>query len=715
MAKTTSKKFNYNVRIYVLIGLVILSLIVTGMRLLQFQIVEGEKNLLLAQKNAYTNITIKAARGEIVDQKGVVLATNKAVFSVVLDYSFLKKGTENEVIYKLLKVLENNDETWIDNLPITPQAPYEFLANSEKEVARLKSKLRLNDYATAQNCLDKLIKDNDINDYTPEYQRKIAGIRYEMVQKDFSRYNRYTVTQDIDAKTVAILKELSDELVGVTVVEEAMRQYVSGDVAAHLIGGVGPIYADDKDYYLNKKYSLGDTVGKGGIEEALEDELRGKNGVMSVTHSPKGKVLSVEQTTQPIPGNTVMLSLDYEFQKKVQQILSEHIASYNSTRKAGTRECKAGSVVVLDTKTGGVLASVSYPYYDINATPAQLSALEGNPQYSRDYQATYRPGSTFKTALAAGGLTENIISANSTFNCTGKYMYFAPSYTPSCLRDHHSGATNIFTALQYSCNIYFFELGRIMGIDKMNHYAGMLGLAQKTGFELDYDKKTGEYQQRGNLSSPEYSQSKGQIWYPGNIAQAAIGQLDTAVTPLQMALQAATLANKGTRYNVHLTKSILSYDQKTVLKNIEPQIASQFELTQANYDIISKGMTMGGKTIGHPYQLTDLGYDVAVKTGTPQTGTDRFNNGFLSFAPVSNPEISISCILEDGGNASRMIRPILLAYEDSKKPPEPQPPVSTPSSDAPQTSSTDVNSQPPAQIPPRTDTSSPTSSQTVTE
>lgn len=671
-------------RIIALILLVTVIFIFAVMRIFEFQLVNGSDYLNSAEKSSFSKITVTAARGEIVDRNGVPITKNKAIFNVEFDYVFLKQGTENEIIYNLIKLFEKQNEEWIDELPITKTQPYEFIESQTLNIARMKKKIEVNDYTTAQDCLDnmyidfKLVKfvdkkgncthcgekfeECDFKGYDEETNRKIAGIRYQMLQKDFSRNNRVTIAEDISPQSVIIIKEFSTDYSGVQVVERAKRTYISGETASHLIGSMGPIYAEEYPYYKSKDYLMNDIVGKNGIEMAFEDELRGKNGTMLVTQDSQGNIVDIKEEVAPVAGKTVKLTIDIKFQEEVQRLLAEYIENYNKTNR-DKKISEAASVVVLDVKTGGVLACVSYPYYDINDYSTnynELATRKDQPLFNRALKGVYRPGSTFKPVVAVAGLLENKVTPTSTITCTGYYRYFS-DYQPGCLQiGHRVGSNlNVSQALNHSCNIFFYDTGRVLGIDSINKYASLMGLGADTGIELGSEK--------GRLSSPEYSKELGKRWEGGDVIQAAIGQLDTGVTPLQMAVEAMTLANRGTRYNVHIVDQILSNDMKEVISTTTPTVASSFEITSEAFDAISGGMILAGRGVGAPNQLTDLGYDVAIKTGTPEAGEIKTNNGFIAFAPVDNPEIAISCIVENGFNTNQFLRRVLVAYEEAKK------------------------------------------------
>ncbi len=675
-----------------IISLILLCVVIFGfgaMRVFDYQAVNGEKYLAAAQRSSYTTVKKPAARGEIVDRNGIPFTRNKAAFNLEFDYAFLKKGTENNLIFSLIKTFEALGEDWMDNLPISKTIPYEFLPDREADVKRLKNKLNMNTYATAQNCMDAIFEtaiikkyitekgksthcgkdfaECDFKGYSEEYSRKIAGVRYEMMAKEFSPYTpRYTFAEDVSPETIALIKELSHDFIGVEVVEKAIRTYVGGDVASHLIGTIGPMYAEEVDYYKsleNADYEQNDTVGKSGAEKAFESDLRGKNGEMRVIKNSRGDVIDVIETIEPVAGKTIQLTIDFNLQREIQQILSDYLIKFNETNKLN-KNAKAAAIVVLDTKTGGVLSSVSYPYYNIEDYYKNYNAVataEGNPQFNRALNGLYRPGSTFKPIVAAGALTEGTITPQTHIICTGKYRFW-PNWVnpPGCLNIGHRPGSSLNTvdALKYSCNIFFYDTGRMLGIDKIGKYANLFGLGTETGLEIS--------NQRGIISNPEYSKKMGVLWNPGDVIQTAIGQLDTQVTPLQMAIEAMTLANRGTRYNAHILRNIMTYNQSEVLQHEKTTIASQFTMSDSTFNEVSNGMIAAASTVGAPNQLTDLGYPVAIKTGTPQVSPTKSNNTFVAFAPANNPEISIACMVEDGNATSALVRSIILAYEKTK-------------------------------------------------
>lgn len=652
------------------------------MRAFDYQLVNGEQYLSMAHRNSYTTVKIPAARGEIVDRNGVPFTKNIARFSVQLDYSFLKRGEENKTIYNLIKTFEARGETWIDELPITLEQPYTFIEGRENDVAKLKTRIGVADYATAQDCMDGLYEYNDsryatdkelhdidgveYREYSEEYKRKIAGVRYSMLASDFSAYNpRYTFSESIDSATVVLLNELSDDFAGVEILQTAERSYIGGEVASHVLGRLGKMNENQLAYYTSlegEDYAMDDLVGQGGVEEAFESLLKGKKGELRIVKDSKGNVVDVIESITPEAGKTIALTIDYEFNKQVNQILSDFIDEFNETND-DDKHIDAASVVVLD-KQGGLLAVASYPYYDqaeYYTSYSTVAQAEGNPLFNRALQGLYRPGSTFKPVVAAAGLDAEVIDVDTKIFCDGYYHYWSDwKPLPSCLGDSHLNTNvGLVSALRYSCNVFFYETGRLLGDLRLKDYANMFGLGTETGLEIS--------NRVGVISNREYSESMGTRWEAGNIAQAAIGQLDTQVTPLQMALEAMTIGNKGDRYNAHLLKGVYSYDQSELLQDEKISLASSLDMTENAFEEIKEGMVEAGLRISGNANLADLGYSVAVKTGTPQVTVEKTNNAFVAFAPADDAEISISCMLEDGLRATQILKPILQAYEECKK------------------------------------------------
>jgi len=654
-------KLSRQIRNLVLVVVVIALSFACTLELLQIQIVDGE--YYRSQTTGVYGIdqTVQASRGQIMTSDGVVLNSNKLVYKVIIQKAFFERGTENDVICKTIKILQEKNEKWTDTLPITKTTPYKFTGD-EDEIDALREELELGVYATAENCMNALYEKYKISDiYGQEMRRNIAGIRYEMQIRDFSYVNRYVMAEDVKLQTVIELKEQSFMLKGIDIVEEPTRVYLGGEFVPHVLGRIGAISAEEYEELSDKGYALNDVTGKWGIESAMESVLRGQNGIRTISKDSDGNVISDLVTTKAKEGNSVKLTIDYDFQNDVQAILENHInwLHYNNDPTRGNK-VDAGGVVVLDAKTGGVLAMANYPNYNINDyidlinNPVEDAP---NPTYNRCIYGLYRPGSTFKTITAAAALTSGFANEHTEVYCGGIYTYYS-DYQPGCIMGF-VGNIAVKNALRYSCNIYFYDMGRQMGIDYLAKVAGWFGVGQDLGLEI------GGFS--GSMSTPEYIEELGGDWTPGSTIQASIGQLETTVTPLTLATIALTFANDGVRYQPYLVDSITNYDGTQVIKKTEPVIANKIDADPHIFEVIREGMIMVADDVQWPMgsgrtQLADLPYGVAIKTGTPQVTEDTFNSTILGYYPAEDPQICFGIVLEKGEFTRLMIRNIIESY-----------------------------------------------------
>lgn len=673
-------KISSLIRSIVMAALVIVASFFCGVKLLKTQIIDGGKYLQMTKSVKVTTQEIEAARGQIVDCDGKVLTTNKISHSLNLQYSSLEKGKENELIYRLVTVLLKHGDKWNDELPISVDAPYEFIEIKDKEddVAKLKETINVAGYSTAEDCMYWLCKQYEISDnYDEKMKRYIAGVRYQMAVKEFSENNpKFVMASDISVDTVHELKELDSMLEGVDIGDTWTRSYLDGTLAPHLRGFVGAIGEEQYEELKDKGYKADDIIGREGIEKALEDELHGIRGERTITRSSDMGVTE-EITKEPEAGNSVMLTLDSEIQQLLQDALEYHIGFLNSDYLNASNNytglgkgCKAGAIVMLDVKTGGVLGCVSVPGYDINDMVKDYDEVlnrENKPLLNRALFGEYRPGSTFKTITATAGMAEGAITPDSTITCGHYYPYYGGKF--SCLGYH--GAIPVKNGLQYSCNIFFYETARRIGIDKLAYWGEMFGVGKDLGLELDMAT--------GHMSSLEYFDEMGYEWYEGNIIQAGIGQCETALTPMHLAVQAMTLANKGVRYEPHLVKSVYNYDLSEKLYDKEPKVAedfSDFDGMEEYMDAIREGMQLMADTqvsfnisgVGFVNTFDYLGFSgkVASKSGTPQTSEDEYNSAFIGYYPADNPEIAFGILLEHGEYSKCLAANVVNAYANRK-------------------------------------------------
>ncbi len=644
--------------------------------LMKIQIVNGDSYLEQAESTTIYTQTISAPRGQIVDASGEWLVSNKSGLNVVLDKAFFPSDDDeiNRIIITAIRIFEEEGVSWNDSLPITTTTPFEFEEDSDSNVAKLRTNIGVQVYGDAIDCMNAMIDNYGISDeYTEEEARAIAGVRYTMYLRDFSISNSFTLAEDIPMSAAVKLKELTAELDGVDIVEEAVRVNNVGDVVPHLIGTVGAISAEEYEELKDNGYQLSDSIGKGGIESAMEDVLKGTKGVRTL-EIKSGQVIADEVTEEAVPGNSIKLTIDSDFQREVQTILENHIywlQNQTSSNASGT-DADAGAIVVIDVNTGALLAAATYPTYNLLDYIEDYTAVasgENSPLTNRATSGLYRPGSTFKTVTATAALNEGIIDIVTTVTCNNVYTYWE-DWTPKCTGFH--GSINVMTALKESCNIFFYEIGRITGIDTIAEYASLMGLGEEMGLEIGRDVK------KGYIATPDSYEERGQTWQAGNVVQAAIGQADTYITPLQMAAQAMTIANKGVRYQTYMVDSVYDYSLETLLYETEPVIAAVIEdKTGYTFDTVTKGMIMAGEFEQYTYPtcedyytdsylLTDLEYSVAIKTGTPQmTSSTDTGSAFIGFYPADDPQIAFAGFIEHGDYSKFMIKEIIQAYYDS--------------------------------------------------
>ncbi|MEG1152554.1 MAG: penicillin-binding transpeptidase domain-containing protein [Oscillospiraceae bacterium] len=656
-------------RIFILIFAFVAVVGVYVVRLMQIQIVSGQDYVDKLNKGSSITQRIEAARGEIVDREGKPFTYNRVSYDIVFDRAFMPSKRENEIILKLISILKESDANWIDNLPITKQAPFEFLPDNEAEITKLKNFLVLGQYTNSENVIYWLKDRFSLEEYSEEDFRVLAGIKYGMQTKGFNYSTPYVFAKDINIKTATLIKELRFDLEGVDIIETAVREYSNGDLIPHIIGRVGPIYAEELPSMLEKGYRPSDYVGKDGIEYAYEDYLKGKDGTRKIFFNNSGDVVDTVDETEAEPGNTIMLTIDQDMQRVAIDALKAQIEHLNATAPVGKgKEADAGAVAAIDIKTGEILVLATYPSYDqstYNKDYEKLSTDPLRPLWNRALLGRYSPGSIFKPCVAVGVLNEGIEDANSKVNCTRVYNFY-PENPFTCLSAH--GALDVKSALKYSCNIYFYDTGRRLGIEKINEYAHRLGLGVPTGVELNEFK--------GTVSSPEVAKEYGVKWNPGDVVQSSIGQMYNEFSPLQLANYTATLANDGKRMDVNLLKSINNYNQDTVVLDNKPTIISRMDdVSPEVFATVREGMVMASRSGTAVADFGNYFVDVASKTGTPQTQLLP-NSTFIAYAPAEDPQIAVAVIIEKGWHGytgapvARKVMDIFFEKYGSVKPPQ---------------------------------------------
>lgn len=653
-------------RLVALLLVLVLIFCVFSVRLFQIQIVQGEDYANFDSVDNYrTSVSIPASRGEIVDRNQVPLVINRTSYAVVLDYNYFPHDSteesfreQNECLLALTEILGLEGETWNDSLPISQEQPYTFDENRESGVAKLKEDyLRMASYATAEQCMQRMVEMYHLSGYSEEEQRILAGIHYEMASAGFSAKVPYTFAGNVSEATMHRVVEKSREFPGVDISTVAVREYVSGTTACHIIGIVGPIYAEEYADLKDKGYSYNDILGKSGIEAAAEDYLRGIAGTRELVKDAQGAVVYEEETQAPVPGQTVVLTLDAMIQQKAQDVLADTITDLRENGEEGKgKDIKSGSVVLLDVSDGGVLTCASWPDYDLSTYKLNYNELiqdPDNPLFNRALNGSFACGSVFKPGVALAAITSGFIDEDEIINCTYEYDYYAPSYKPKCMAYH--GKLSVITALEKSCNYFFYEVGRLMGSSIFN-YLSLYGFGQKTGVEI------------GESAGIQQTKDTSSSWVAGDYLQLAIGQRG-AYTPIQLAAYTMMIANDGVRYKTHFIKAVRSYDNtiETVVPAVE---AASVTWSEEAIEQVRNGMIAVGQTGTAKKAFADAPYTVACKTGTAQTGVEGASDHgtFIAYAPAENPEVAIAVVLENGNSAAAaaVAREVLDAYFEGK-------------------------------------------------
>lgn len=689
----------FNIRTLIIASLLALLLVGFILVLYNLQIVKGDEYRAASTVKIANTVTVEAARGELLDRYGRSLVSNRATYEITLNSSLMGAEAErNANLLELITICRDNGLEWTDTLPISKDAPFTYTdenalvyTNSEGKVkfsylgalldalplgtdilsdrwrsadlTAAASVADLGEGLTAEEVIDGLrqyfLIDESLSDADA---RALIGVLYELnLRSQNVKQTEYIFAQDVSIDVISAIKERS--LTGVNISATTVRQYNTTS-AAHLLGRVGAI--QDWDAYKDKGYNMNDSVGINGMEAAFEDYLRGTSGTLIQEMSTSGKVVSeswmVDDETgeamEPEPGNHVMTTLDLRLQEKVEEVLANTIENLADTKEKG-------AVVVQSVNDGGILAMASYPTYDLSTVYSSTEAYKAvaddprNPFVNRATSEIYYPGSTFKPLVAIAALEEGLVTPTEKIQDTGALQlpeeehYPYGDYHPQCwiyrqYRGTH-GWENMADALRDSCNIYFYTLGHRLGIEKIDEYAAMFGLGQKTGLELS--------EEEGYVAGPDTSAMLGQEWYGGNLLSAAIGQDNTKITMLQLSNYIATLVNGGNRYETHLLKTVKSNDFSETVYEYEAQPVETLNLDPTYVEAVKQGMweVANDEESTVDQYLSNLVVEVGAKTGSAQVSADKNANAvFVLFAPYDDPEIVISMVVEGGASGTNL-------------------------------------------------------------
>jgi len=664
-----------NVRYNILTVLIYLIGFILVIQLFNLQIVHGEEYLETANSRLTRETTIKAARGNIVDCNGNLLAGTKIKYSLKIYKSKIDMQNLNQTILNTITVLEENGDSYKDEFPITIN-PISYEYQNQEKIEKWLKNNELGINLTAEQVLNYYVEQYELQKYPIEEAIKIITIRYGIEKSGYSSMKGYEISTDISEKSVAQFEEMNNIFPGISIGYEPIRKYYYGSLASHTLGYVGKI--DGDEYKINEGYQLDDYIGKTGIEYVCEKYLKGKDGIKQTDMSIDGTTTGEYIIQEAVKGSDIMLTIDAKVQQVAENALKRNIEKINNGEFDEQRDVDTGSVVVLNVNTGEVIALASYPDFEPQLFVDGITTEKWNEYtqegksalINRTTQSAYAPGSIFKMIPAIAGLETNKITRKELINCTGIY---SGGHNPKCWyyteygRGH--GNLNVSQAIQKSCNCYFYEVGTRIGIDTIEQYATYFGLGKKTNIELP-----GEIS--GTLASKSLYEKLDQTWYYGNTLSAVIGQAENNFTPLQMARYIAMLTNGGKQVDVTLIKDIISNDGKQLNKTeiakdinnrlgIEETNLQDLNIQKENLNAVLEGMQSVTEEGGTAYSIfKNFSIKIGGKTGSAEAG-NKTNAWFVGFAPYENPEIAIVVFVENGSHgyySAEVTKEIMEAY-----------------------------------------------------
>lgn len=681
--ETTEEKSN--LRFNIITMLVYIVGIVLIVQLFNLQVVNGESyreqsNTRLSRVNS-----IQAARGSILDRSGNEFAGVKTQNNIEMYKTNISEDELNNAILNLMNLLQQHKVGITDTFPIKIN-PIEFTIEGE-ELSEWKQRYKIDENATAEQALYKFKNKYEITNESVEDIRKILALRYKITTTGYSATKSITIATDVNEEIVAQISERNSDFPGISIETEASRTYLTGNLAAHVIGYTGKI--KEEDYNQQKDiYDIDDVVGKTGVEYLFEDLLRGQDGEKQVEMSVDGTITGEYVSENAIAGSDIVLTIDSNLQQVTQVALENCVNKIKSGGFSEQYDAQGGAAVVMNVKTGEVLATASYPTYEpqwfvggiSQENWAYLRDDERHPQLNKSIQATYEPGSIFKMVTAIAGLESGAITSKEKIRDTGVYKKYNSEwecwYYTSYKRGH--GYLNATQALQHSCNYFFYETGDRMGIDTLAKYALHFGLGKKTGIELP-SEKSGDVESRETYAKVWNGKTIG----PGDVLNASIGQGNNNFTPMQIAKYISSIANGGTVVDPTIIKSIINSDGTELSREKIEQYTNEklgidttddgIEISAESISIAKEGMRMAASEAGGTaYNVfKNFNIEVAGKTGSAETpgkdiyGNDKVNAWFVCFAPYEEPEVAVVVMIENGGHgnyAAEVSRDVLTQY-----------------------------------------------------
>ena len=498
-----------------------------------------------------------------------------------------------------------------------------------------------------ENCRDE---ERSIREISRLLQVEADDLRSRIAKyASLPSFRPVAVKDNLDLREVARIESRRLELPELVVETDPRRLYPFGNLAAHVIGYLQELTPEEMKSGQYGKKNLGDMVGRTGVEREYESLLVGQDGKRAEIVDSMGRARGEISRQDPAPGGDIRLALDFDLQKKATELL----------------EGREGAIIVLDPRNGEILALASFPTYDPNKfitrfTPEEWMALINRPDHpleNRAIRGLYAPGSVFKLTVALGALEAGVIGEQTTFFCAGSIQLYGRSF--SCWRAGGHGVLNLTDGIRHSCNVYFYNVGRRLGIDRIAHYAKLLALGDPTGIDLPGEKE-------GLIPTPEWSmKTRKTNWYSGETISVSIGQGPLVVTPVQMAVHTALLANRGRQVVPHLLGGRPPDGQQGAGDSHSPTTSS---LKPQNFETVIRGMWKCVNEGGTGYGAAVEGFDICGKTGSTQTigreraaklGLDiKTHSWFTGFAPRDQPRVVVTVLVEFGGMGGATAAPL---------------------------------------------------------
>lgn len=675
--KSINLRYNIVTAITYIIGVILI------VQLFNLQIVHGSQYREESNTRLTRESVLEADRGDILDRSGNVLVSSSQKFNLELYKTKVDKNTLNDSILKIIQVLEKNNAGYTDYFPIKVN-PFEYTI-SDDELAKWKKNNNIAENANAEQAFYAFKDKYKIQNENVEEARKIMAIRYAIDQEGYSSTKSIVIAKDIPREAIAEFSEKSDDFPGINIAVEPVRQYKNGTLASHILGYASKI-SDDEYQSRKDTYTQNDIIGKAGIESLFEEYLKGKNGIKQIDMAVDGTTTAEETAQEAVSGSNVVLTIDSKLQQITEQALADNIAKIKNGGFGKAYDTRGGACVVMNVKTGEVLAMASCPDYNPQSFANGISNEEWNnynnntehPLVNKCIQSAYEPGSIFKMVTAIAGLESGNITLTERINDTGVYRKYGGTWNCWYYTDYHRGHgyLNVLGAIEKSCNFFFIETADRMGIDTLDKYAKYFGLGKRTGIELPYETA-------GTLASKNYVKSIGETWNPGDTLNAAIGQGYNRFTPLQMAKYVSIVANGGHKVNTTIVKTIQNPDGSEVSKDeinnfvkqklgLEDEEDDGITLNPDYINAVKEGMKSVTSDNGGTAAVRFRNFNISVggKTGSAEAGKDAngrdiVNAWFAAFAPYEDPEIAIVIMVENGGHGNytaEAVRNIMAEY-----------------------------------------------------